>query len=880
VQIRFTDAGATYRLSILEVKAMKHVAGKTRGMRTGFAWLAGMLLVCIALPAWAAPYAYICNLVDNTVSVIDVATRAVTATIAVGSGPFGVAVTPDGSKVYVSNSNDETVSVIDVATSAVTATIAVGSVPDGVAVTPDGSKVYVANYDGNAVSVIATATNTVTATIPVGNSPMGLAVTPDGSKVYVANDDGNTVSVIAAATNTVTATIPVGSAPEGVAVTPDGSKVYVANNDDNTVSVIATATNTVTATIVVGVNPSGLVVKADGSTVYVANSLDHTVSVIATATNAVAATIAVGNEPQGVAVTADGSKVYVTNFEDKTVSAIATVTNTVVATVPVGREPFSLGQFIGKGPQAISYTSTAPTSATVGGATYTPAAAAASGLSVTLAIDSSASAVCTINGGVVSFIGTGTCVIDANQAGNTSYGAAKQVQQSFTVGAGTPLVAPAIALVFNPTQVAVGGTTTLAVGIANPNSVPLQLNTPDVTITGLPGGATLVVPGSNPTIACSDGTGASDPPIVIPANNGTCTLTFTNVSAGTTAGSYPATWPSNVQFVDANDATNSVNTTMQEQATLTVGATATSLTAPTIALGFNPASVAVNGTTTLTATIANPNSDPVQLNSSISITGLPGNAMLPAPSTIACSDGTGASDPPIVIPANNGTCTLTFTNVSAGTTAGGYTATWGPDVQFVDNNNENIAVNTVTAATAMLTVGTTPSSLTAPTITLAFNPASVAIGGTTTLTATIANPNADPVQLNSSISITGLPSGVTLSGTSSIACSDGSGASDPPIVISSNNGTCTLTFTNVGAGTTAANYTATWGPGVQFVDNNDENISVNTTTAAMATLTVRNAQTGGGTGGVAPAPALSAWMLMLLGMLFAGIGAAWRRARG
>ena len=63
----------------------------------------------------------------------------------VGSGPYGVAVSPDGTKVYVANDNSNTVSVIDTATNTVTATVPVGSYPSGVAVSPDGTKVYVAN---------------------------------------------------------------------------------------------------------------------------------------------------------------------------------------------------------------------------------------------------------------------------------------------------------------------------------------------------------------------------------------------------------------------------------------------------------------------------------------------------------------------------------------------------------------------------------------------------------------------------------------------------------------------------------------------------------------------------------------------------------------
>ncbi|MFA7522924.1 MAG: YncE family protein [Halothiobacillaceae bacterium] len=79
--------------------------------------------------ASAAPFAYITNGGDNTVSVIDTATNAVTATVAVGSQPDGVAVSPDGTRVYVANYIDGTVSVIDTATNAVVDTVTVGNGP-------------------------------------------------------------------------------------------------------------------------------------------------------------------------------------------------------------------------------------------------------------------------------------------------------------------------------------------------------------------------------------------------------------------------------------------------------------------------------------------------------------------------------------------------------------------------------------------------------------------------------------------------------------------------------------------------------------------------------------------------------------------------------
>src|SRR5262249_47730910 len=95
------------------------------------------------------------------------------------------------------------------------------------------------------------------------------------------------------------------------------------------------------------------------------------------------------------------------------------------------QDPFTLT--IQKQAQTVSFTSSPPGAAKVGG-TYNATATATSGLPVAFTIDASASTVCSIAGPTVSFIGAGTCVINANQAGNGPFDAAPQVQQSFAVG--------------------------------------------------------------------------------------------------------------------------------------------------------------------------------------------------------------------------------------------------------------------------------------------------------------------------------------------------------------------------------------------------------------------------------------------------------------
>ena len=106
--------------------------------------------------------------------------------------------------------------------------------------------------------------------------------------------------------------------------------------------------------------------------------------------------------------------------------------NATYAPAPQVQQSFA----VGKGSQTITFTSTAPAGAKVGGPTYTVTATASSGLTVAFTIDASASSVCSISGSTVSFTATGTCVIDANQAGNANYNPAPQAQQSFAVGMG------------------------------------------------------------------------------------------------------------------------------------------------------------------------------------------------------------------------------------------------------------------------------------------------------------------------------------------------------------------------------------------------------------------------------------------------------------
>lgn len=309
---------------------------------------ATVLIALTARASMAAPFGYVVNHGDATVTVIDTATNLVVATVPVGNNPLAAAVNPAGTRTFVTNQVAPvgTVSVIDTSINGVVATVTVGGRPSGAAVKLPGDRVYVTNRDDKNVSVIDTATNGVVATVPVGNNPLGIAIDPSGTPAYVVNKGGNEVSVIDTTLNQVVATIPVGNDPSHVAIAPNGRRVYVSNTSNASVSVIDTGFNSVIATIAVGNIPEGVAVDPSGSWLYVANSGPNNVSVVDTATNTVIATVNVGMTPFELAFRPDGARVFVANRQSGNVSVIDTATNTVTATVTAGFGPAGFGQFV------------------------------------------------------------------------------------------------------------------------------------------------------------------------------------------------------------------------------------------------------------------------------------------------------------------------------------------------------------------------------------------------------------------------------------------------------------------------------------------------------------------------------------------------------
>ena len=114
------------------------------------------------------------------------------------------------------------------------------------------------------------------------------------------------------------------------------------------------------------------------------------------------------------------------------------------AVVLAGAAAGSTLALAGTGPalisQSISFTSVPPSAPATGGTYVVAARGGGSGNPVTFSIDpSSTSSACSISGSTVTFGQLGSCVIDANQAGNGKYQAAPQARQAITANGAAKL---------------------------------------------------------------------------------------------------------------------------------------------------------------------------------------------------------------------------------------------------------------------------------------------------------------------------------------------------------------------------------------------------------------------------------------------------------
>jgi YVTN family beta-propeller protein len=167
---------------------------------------------------------YTSNVNSDSVTAVEAnadRTQWTNTVIQVGKGPEGIDISPDGREVWAANSGDGTVSVIDTATKKVTATFNVSTKHSNrIKFTLDRQHALISDLGSGDLVIIDVATHKESKRLHLGKSTEGILIVPNGSRAFVAVSGDNKVAVLDLKSLTVISTFEPGKDPDGLAWYP------------------------------------------------------------------------------------------------------------------------------------------------------------------------------------------------------------------------------------------------------------------------------------------------------------------------------------------------------------------------------------------------------------------------------------------------------------------------------------------------------------------------------------------------------------------------------------------------------------------------------------------------------------------------------------
>lgn len=167
------------------------------------------------------------------VSIVRAADGSIVRRVEVPGAVHHTAVTPDGRYAVATHPNGGGISVIDLGTFELTATLQTGPQPNYAVVSPDGKRVYVSNAGNNTISEVDTDLWIVRRNFLAGASPEHMALSHDGRRLYVANVVDGTVSEIATESGAITRTFEIGGILHGLDLSSNGRTLFVSARERN-----------------------------------------------------------------------------------------------------------------------------------------------------------------------------------------------------------------------------------------------------------------------------------------------------------------------------------------------------------------------------------------------------------------------------------------------------------------------------------------------------------------------------------------------------------------------------------------------------------------------------------------------------------------------
>jgi len=182
---------------------------------------------------------YVTTELDNSVTIIDPATRRILGSVPTGrSQSHMLAISRDGRRGYTANVGSGTVSVLDLDARALVTVIPVAAVVQRISLSTDDRWAFTADQTKLRLVVIDTARNAVSTSVPLPGLGFGTTPTPDGMWLLVTLPALRMVALVDLGRMRVARTLDVPGAPQEILVRPDGRFAYVSCDASGQVAVI------------------------------------------------------------------------------------------------------------------------------------------------------------------------------------------------------------------------------------------------------------------------------------------------------------------------------------------------------------------------------------------------------------------------------------------------------------------------------------------------------------------------------------------------------------------------------------------------------------------------------------------------------------------
>ncbi len=156
-----------------------------------------------------------------------------------------LAVSADGKRLASANRDNGTISIVDLATRAVLREIPVGHHPESVVFLGDSTTVAVSVYADDVVKLVNSESGAVLESIDVLDEPYGLVCTDDGKRLYITCEYPGLVLEYGVPEKKTLRTFPAGSMLRGVALAEKQQRLYVTEYLTSTVAAISLETGEV-----------------------------------------------------------------------------------------------------------------------------------------------------------------------------------------------------------------------------------------------------------------------------------------------------------------------------------------------------------------------------------------------------------------------------------------------------------------------------------------------------------------------------------------------------------------------------------------------------------------------------------------------------------